>query len=77
MEVQMYRMDLWTYRGKEERRIQSTTDIYTLPCVKQMPSGKLLYNMGSSAWCSVAAQIDGIRGWVGRRLKREGIYVYI
>jgi len=38
---------------------------------------KLLCNMGSSAWCSVATQIDGIRGWVGRRLKREGIYVYM
>ena len=55
----MYRMDLWTYRGKEERRIQSTTDIYTLPCVKQMPSGKLLYNMGSSAWYTVMTK----RGW--------------
>ena len=29
-------------------------DIYTLPCVKQIASGNLLYSTGSSAWCSVA-----------------------
>ena len=28
-------------------------DIYTLPCVKQTASGKLLYSTGSSARCSV------------------------
>ena len=28
-------------------------DIYTLPCVKQIASGKMLYSAGSSALCSV------------------------
>ena len=28
-------------------------DIYTLPCVNQMTSGKLMDSPGSSAWCSV------------------------
>ena len=28
-------------------------DILTLPCVKQIASGNLLYSTGSSAWCSV------------------------
>jgi len=36
---------------------------------------KLLYNTGSSAWCSVVT----LRGTPGRwgRLKREGRYIYI
>ena len=29
------------------------TDIYTLPCVKQLASGNLLYGAGSSVLCSV------------------------
>ena len=28
-------------------------DICALPCVKQIASGNLLYNTGSSAWCSM------------------------
>ena len=28
-------------------------DIYTLPCVKQITSGNLLYSIGGSAGCSV------------------------
>ena len=31
---------------------ESSTDIYTLSCVKYITSGKLLYNTGSPAWCS-------------------------
>ena len=34
-------------------------DIYTLPCVKQIASGKLLYNTRSSACCSVLTQKGG------------------
>ena len=33
--------------------LESNVDIYTLPYVKQIASGKLLYSMGSSAQCSV------------------------
>ena len=32
-------------------------------CVKQIASGKLLYNTGSSAQCSVMTQKDGMVGW--------------
>ena len=32
-------------------------------CVKQIASGKLLYNTGSSAQCSVMTQRDGVVGW--------------
>ena len=54
----------------------SSTDIYTLPRVKQLASGKLLYNTGSPAWCSVMTQRDGVQGREDR-LKREGRYIYI
>ena len=51
-------------------------NVYTLSCVKHIASGNLLYSTGSSAWCSVMTQGGRMR-WVGRRLKREGIYVYV
>ena len=38
---------------------ESSIDIYK-PCVKQTASGKLLYNTGSSAWCS---GMGGVGGW--------------
>ena len=31
----------------------SGPDIYTLPCIKQLARGKLLYSIGTSAGCSV------------------------
>ena len=39
--------------GKDGTNSESSTDIYTLPNVKQIASGKLLCNTWSSAWCSV------------------------
>ena len=53
---------------------ESRIDIYTLPCVKQLASGKLLYNTESSALCS-----DHLDGWGGRgweRGSRGRIYMY-
>jgi len=38
----------------------SSTDIYTLSCVKHIASGKLLYNTGSPAWCSVMTWRGGM-----------------
>ena len=32
---------------------ESRTDVYTLPWVKQITSGKLLSSTGVSVWCSV------------------------
>ena len=56
--------------------LESSTDICTLPCVKQMASGKLPHRhreLGS-------APCDDLRddtGVVGGRLRREGMYVYL
>ena len=61
--------------GVEERRMnwESSTDIYTLPCVKYTASGKLLQNTGSPAQCSVMARVMGW-GWGGRKIQEgEGI----
>ena len=55
---------------------KNCTDIYILPCGKQIAGGKLLYNTEGSAQCSVMTQ-RGEMGWVRGKLKREGIYGYI
>ena len=56
----------------------SSIDGYTLPCVKQIVGGKLLYNTGSSAWCSVMTWRGGIvgGGWEGDSRVRGYIYTY-
>jgi len=52
-------------------------DIYTLPYVKQIASGYLLYTTGSSARCSVMSQRRGMgSGWEGGRFKKD-IYLHI
>ena len=53
------------------------TDIYTLLCVNQIASGKLLYNTESSACCSVVTYRCGMGVEVGGKSKKEGIDVYI
>ena len=40
-------------QGEKETNAESSSDIYTLSCVKQIASEKLLYNTGSPAWCSL------------------------
>ena len=56
--------------GGKERvgEIESSIDIYILPCVKQTASGKLLPRTGSPALCSVMA----FRGGMGRREAQVG-----
>ena len=39
--------------GEDGMNRGNSIDIYTLPCVKQIANGKLLYNTGNSAQCSV------------------------
>ena len=58
--------------GEEESEAnwESSIGIYTLLCVKQTASGKLVYSTGSSARCSVMTH-RGRMGWVGERFKRE------
>ena len=63
--------------GREMSKKTTIIDIYTLLCVKQIASGKLLNSTGSSALCSVMTQKGEIGGGVGGRLKKEGIYVHI
>ena len=50
-----------------------STDIYTLPCVKQMAREKLLHSTGSSAWCSVMTE----RGWDGMGGVQEDRCIHI
>ena len=73
---QRHRHREWTCghsgEGESGTSWQSRTDIYTLR-VKQLASGKLLYSTGSSALCSVMTD----RGGMGKRCRREGLYVYV
>ena len=54
MEMQMQRIDWSSQLGKEgQDKLRKQTDVYILSCVKQITSGKLIYNTGSPAWCCV------------------------
>ena len=58
------------------KRIQGSIETCTLPYVRQLASGNLLYDAGSSTSCSVTTWRGGM-GWeVGGRFKKEGTYVY-
>ena len=71
----MQRMDLWTQQGKESTgRVESSSDVPTLPYVKQIASGKQLYSTENSACCSVTTRWVG---WVKGKFKRDGISVYL
>ena len=54
-------------RGKSGTNRESSIDIYTLPCVKQIADEKLLFNTGSQAWCSVKTL-----GWGEGKEAQEG-----
>ena len=45
------------------------------PCIKQIAGGNLLGSSGSSAGCSVVTWMGGMGCWMGRKSRREGIYV--
>ena len=72
-------MNLWT-QGEADggTNCEIRTDIYTLLCVKQIASRKLLSSTGCSAQWSVII-LEGLDGGagVGGRLKKQRIYVYI
>ena len=42
--------------GESGTNGESTNNIYTLPCVKEIAGDKLLYNTGSPAWYSLRTQ---------------------
>ena len=76
METQTSKVDTGTQWGKERvGQIERVTDIYTLPRVKLMASGKLLFSTGSPAWCSVMTEREGTSGGEGSSTERELIYV--
>ena len=61
IEMQMQRMNFWTQQGKKRLgRIEKVALKHTLPYENQIANGKLLYNTGSSSWCSVITQRRGM-----------------
>ena len=50
----IHREDLWPRReGEGEKNRETRIDIYSLPSVEEIVSGKLLYSTGNSAQCFV------------------------
>ena len=63
--------------GEWGTNLESSIEIYILPCVKQIASGKLLYKRGSSAWCSVMTWRSGVVGGrEGGSRRRRYIYTH-
>ena len=60
--------------GIDGTKWESNIEVYTLPGGKEIASGKLLCNTGSSAWCSVTSQMGGIGNWEAGL--RGGRYMY-
>ena len=56
---------------------ESSTEAYTLPYAKQITKGKLLYDPGSSAQCSVTTQRSRVGWGVRGKFKRKRIYAYL
>ena len=63
-------------KGKGRTGWESSTDVYTQPCVTQMASGKLLHSAGNPSRCSVMTRRAGTGGRGGRST-RERRYIYI
>ena len=66
------RTDIWTHREEDEMNWEIRIGTHTLPCEKQIASGKLLCSTGSSARCWWPG---GVRWGCWEAFKREGIYV--
>ena len=64
-------------KGEGGMNWTGSTDTYTRPRVKQRASETLGYSTWSSAQCSVMTWEGKDEGWLGGRLQREGIYVYL
>ena len=61
--------------GEGETNWEIRFDINTLPCVKKIAIGNLLYNTGRSAQCSVMTR-GGMGGWKGGPRGRRYRYTY-
>ena len=65
------------YTNKPLLKVFVHVPTWILPHAKQMASGNMLCDVGSSTQCSVTAWWGG-KGWdVGGRFKREGTCVYM
>ena len=68
METQTQRIDLWNrlwgWEGKGRTNGESSMETYTLPYVKEITSGKLLYDTVNSNQGSMTIQRGGM-GWQG------------
>ena len=65
-------------RGEERVRcMEKVTCKLTLPYVKYITKGNLLYGSGNSNRGSVSTELAGMGQETGGRFKREGIYVYL
>ena len=65
-------------KGKEMvRRTETVTWKLTLPYVKYVANGNLLYGSGNSNRGSVSTWRGGMGKEIGGRFKRERIYVYL
>ena len=65
-------------RGKKRVRcMERVTWEFTLPYVKQMANGNLLYGSGNSNRGSGSTWRGGMGREMGGRFKREGIYIYL
>ena len=63
--------------GEGKTNWEIVIDAYTLPHVKEIADGNLLYNTGNSAQGSVMTLVCEMGWGVRWRSKRERIYVYI
>ena len=61
--------------GERVRCMERVTQKLTLPYVKQIANGDLLYNSGILNQGSVTTLRDGTGREVGERFKRERIYI--
>ena len=55
---------------------ENSIGIYILPRVKQTAGGKLLYNTGSWAWCSVITQVGGMGEAGGLRERHMCVHTH-
>ena len=81
VETQMQRTNLWTWLGGGRKEkvgcVQRVTWKNTLPYVKQIADGNLLYDSGNSNRATVSTWRGGMGREMEGRFKREGIYVYL
>ena len=77
VEKQTQRTDLWTWAEERMRCMERVTWKLTLPYVRQIANGNLLYGSGNLNRGSVSTHRGGMEREMGGRLKREGIYLYL